>query len=183
VKYENTKEYPCDKFRRMCGMKRKAVEIPNAKHAVEAALQEISRRKPNAKNRVDPVVERAVLDFAHEQPAYGQLRVSNELRKREVFVSPGGMRSIWLRHDLATFKGRLKALETRMVQEGIVLTESQLAAMERAREEKEAHGETETEHPGYLGAQDTYYVGNIKGVGHIWSLPDYVNIVKRPYPI
>ena len=48
-----------------------------------------------------------------------------------------------------------------MAQEGIVLTESQLAAMERAREEKEAHGETETEHPGYLGAQDTYYVGNI----------------------
>ena len=51
-----------------------------------------------------------------------------------------------------------------MVREGIVLTESQLAAMERAREEKEAHGETETEHPGYLGAQDTYYVGNIKSV-------------------
>jgi len=56
-----------------------------------------------------------------------------------------------------------------MVQEGIVLTESQLAAMERAREEKEVHGETETEHPGYLGAQDTYYVGNIKGVGHIYQ--------------
>jgi len=54
-----------------------------------------------------------------------------------------------------------------MAREGIALTESRLAAMERAREEKEARGETETEHPGYLGAQDTYYVGNIKGVGHI----------------
>ena len=117
----------------------------------EAALQEISRRKPNVKNRVDPAVEQAVLDFAFEQRAYGQLRVSNELRRRGVFVSPGGVRSIWLRHDLATFKGRLKALEARMAQEGIVLTESQLAAMERAREEKEARGETETEHPGYLG--------------------------------
>jgi len=135
----------------------------------EAALQEISRQKPNVKNRVDPTVERAVLDFAHAQPAYGQLRVSNELRKRGVFVSPGGVRSIWLRHDLASFKGRLKALEARMAQEGIVLTESQLAAIERAREEKEARGETETEHPGYLGAQDTYYAGNIKGVGHIYQ--------------
>ena len=105
-------------------------------------------------------------DFAFEQPAYGQLRVSNELRKSSVFVSPGGVRSIWLRHDFATFKG---GPEARMAQEGIVLTESQLAAMERAREEKEAHGETETEHPGYLGAQDTYYVGNIKGVGHIYQ--------------
>jgi len=97
-------------------------------------------------------VEWAALDFAFAQSAYGQLRVSNELRKRGVFVSPGGVRSIWLRHDLATFKGRLKALEARTTQEGIVLTESQLAAMERAREEKEVRSETETEHPGYLGA-------------------------------
>jgi len=94
----------------------------------EAVPREIGRQKPNAKSRVDPAVEQAALDFALERPAYGQLRVSNELRKRGVFVSPGGVRSIWLRHDLATFKGRLKALEARMAQEGIVLAESQLAA-------------------------------------------------------
>ncbi len=41
--------------------------------------------------------------------------------------------------------------------------------MEKAREEKQAHGEIETEHPGYLGAQDTYYVGTIKGVGRIYQ--------------
>jgi hypothetical protein len=79
------------------------------------------------------------------------------------------VRSVWLRHDLATFKGRLKALEAKMAQENLILTESQLAALERAKEEKEACGEIETEHPGYLGAQDTYYVGNIKGVGHIYQ--------------
>ena len=100
----------------------------------EAALQEISKQKPNKKNRVDPVVEKAVVDFAYLQPAYGQLRVSNELKKKGIFVSPGGVRSIWLRHDLATFKGRLKA------QENLILTESQLAALERAKEEKEATG-------------------------------------------
>jgi len=70
---------------------------------------------------------------------------------------------------LATFKGWLKALEIIMAQENLILTESQLAALERTSEEKEAHGEMETEHPGYLGAQDTYYVGNIKGVGHIYQ--------------
>jgi hypothetical protein len=56
-----------------------------------------------------------------------------------------------------------------MAQENLILTESQLTALERAKEEKEAHGEIETEHPGYLRAQDTYYVGNIKGVGHIYQ--------------
>jgi len=64
----------------------------------EAALQEIIQQKPNVKNRVDPAVERAVLDFAHAQPAYGQPRMSNELRKRGVFVSPGGVHSIWRRY-------------------------------------------------------------------------------------
>ncbi len=107
--------------------------------------------------------------MAIEQPALGQLRVSNELRKKSITVSPGGVRSIWLRHDLQTFQLRLKALEAKSAREGIVLTEAQVVALEKAKEEKKAHGEIETHHPGYLGAQDTYYVGNIKGVGHIYQ--------------
>ena len=135
----------------------------------EAALQEISRKKPVLKNRVDPAVEQAVVDLAVENPALGQLRVSNELRRKGIFVSPGGVRSVWLRHDMETFKKRLKALEAKAAQEGLVLTEEQLAALERAKQEKQAHGEIETEHPGYLGAQDTFYVGTIKGVGRIYQ--------------
>jgi hypothetical protein len=111
-------------------------------------------RKPNEKNRVDSGVEQAAVDFAYEQPAYGRLRVSNELKKQGILVSPGGERSIWLRHDKATFKGRLRALEAKTAQENLILTESRRAALERA---KEAHGEIETEHPGYLGAQDMRY--------------------------
>lgn len=135
----------------------------------ESALQEISRKKPILQNRVDPVVESAVVTHAIEQPAYGQLRVSNELRKRGIFVSAGGVRSIWMRHDLETFQKRLKALSAKVAQEGLILTEDQLRALEKAREEKQAHGEIETEHPGYLGSQDTYYVGTIKGVGRIYQ--------------
>jgi hypothetical protein len=135
----------------------------------ELALQEISRKKPILKNRVEEIVEEAVVAFAIEKPAFGQLRVSNELKKKGIFVSPGGVRSIWLRHDLETVKKRLKALEAKSAQENFILTEDQLQALERAKEEKVAHGEIETEHPGYLLSQDTYYIGDLKGVGKIYQ--------------
>jgi transposase InsO family protein len=135
----------------------------------EAGLQEISRKKPILKNRVDPAIEEAVVQMAVDRPAFGQLRVSNELKKQGKFVSPGGVRSIWQRHNLETFQKRLQALEAKMAAENLILTENQLQALERAKQEKEAHGEIETEHPGYLGAQDTYYVGTIKGVGRIYQ--------------
>ena len=135
----------------------------------EEALQEISRKKPNVKNRVPQHVEEAVIAIAIENPALGQQRASNELIQRGVLISSAGVRSIWLRNDLATLQKRLKALETKVAQDGIILTEEQLQILEKAKIEKEAHGEIETEHPGYLGAQDTYYVGNLKGVGRIYQ--------------
>lgn len=135
----------------------------------ELALQEISRKKPLLKNRIEEHVEKAVVNIATEYPAYGQLRASNELKKKGIFISPAGVRCVWLRHDMETFKKRLKALEARAAQDGLILTEAQVTAIERAKQEKEAHGEIQTEHPGYLGAQDTYYVGTIKGVGRIYQ--------------
>jgi transposase InsO family protein len=135
----------------------------------EVALRELSREKPCLKNRLDPAIEARIVELAIEQPAYGQVRVANTLRQEGQSVSPGGVRSVWQRHELTTFKKRLKALEARMAQERLILTDDQLKALERAKEEKEAHGEIETEHPGYLGAQDTYYVGHFKGVGRIYQ--------------
>lgn len=135
----------------------------------ELALREVSRKKAIAKNRVDPKIEEAVIDLATEFPAYGQVRASNELKKRGVFISPAGVRGVWLRNNLEVLSKRLKALETKAAKEGIVLTEAQVIALEKAKEEKQAQGEIETHHPGYLGAQDTYYIGTIKGVGRIYQ--------------
>jgi transposase InsO family protein len=135
----------------------------------EQALLEVSRKKPNLKNRVSAEIEEEICELAIEFPAYGQVRVANELKKKGIFISPSGVRCIWLRHNLETFKKRLKALEAKAAEENLILTEPQLAALERAKLEKEAHGEIETEHPGYLGAQDTFYVGTLKGVGRIYQ--------------
>jgi len=133
------------------------------------ALFEANRRKPNHKNRVEPEIEQAVKEYALDFPAHGQVRASNELRKSGIFVSPTGVRGIWLRHELANFKDRLKALEAKVAAEGIVLTEPQVQALEKKKLDDEACGEIETAHPGYLGSQDTFYVGTLKGVGRIYQ--------------
>ena len=133
------------------------------------ALFDRSRRQPNLKNRVDEATEKSVLDFAVEYPAHGQVRVSNELRKRGIFISASGVRSIWLRNNLESFKKRLMLLEKKSAEENFILTEAQVAALERKKDDDLACGEIETAHPGYLGSQDTFYVGNMKGVGRIYQ--------------
>lgn len=135
----------------------------------ELALQDISRIKPNLKNRIDPELEQIAIDYAIDNPGHGQVRVSNELRKKGILINPSTIRSIWLRNDLETMKKRLKALEAKVAQEGIILTEAQVQALERKKEDEKIHGEIETQHPGYLGSQDTFYVGTLKGVGRIYQ--------------
>jgi len=133
------------------------------------SLIDKSRRKSNVKNRVDEATEQAVIASAIEQPAYGQHRTSNELRKVGVFVSGSGVRSIWVRNNLENFKKRLKALEEKVANDGIILNDAQVAALEKKKHDDEVCGEIETAHLGYLGSQDTFYVGNLKGVGRIYQ--------------
>jgi len=91
----------------------------------ELALQEMSRRQPNLKNRVAPEIEQAVVELALEQPAWGQVRVSNELRKRGLSISPAGGRCVWHGHELENMKLRLEAVDGKVAQEGLILTGEQ----------------------------------------------------------
>jgi len=132
-------------------------------------LLEKSRNKPRKGNRVAPEIEQKLLDYSLEYPTHGQVRAANELKRAGIRISAGGIRSIWLRHKLETKALRLKRLEEWSKENTNILTEPQVQALELAKEEKEAHGEIETHHPGFLLGQDTYYVGYIKGVGKIYQ--------------
>lgn len=142
-------------------------------------LLEKARTNPRIRNRVAPEIEERVLDYSLENPTHGQARTSNELRKLGITISTGGIRGIWLRHDLEIRSKRLRRLEKHAAQEGVILTERQVQALEEAKEEKQAHGEIESYHPGFLIGQDTFYVGWIKGVGKIYQqtgIDTYANI-------
>ena len=146
------------------------------------ALLNANRRIANIKNRVDENIEIAVVKHATDFPTHGQSRASNELRKAGVFISPSGIRSVWMRHDLACFKNRLRDLEEQVARDGVILTEAQVTALERKKEDDQAAGEIETAHPGYLGSQYTFYVGPLKVLAGFTSRPLWIHMPKLLLP-
>lgn len=136
---------------------------------LEGLLEE-SRRAKRPRYKIQGEIEKRILDYCLQFPTQGQTRVANELKRQYgIEISPCGVRGLWLRHGIHTADLRLKRLEKWAAETGTVLTESQVQALESAKEEKEAHGEIETFHPGFLLGQDTFYVGYIKGVGKIYQ--------------
>ncbi len=118
-------------------------------------------------NRVAPEIEEAILALSLEHPTYGAQRIANELRLREVNVSPSGVRGVWLRHDLETRYKRLMRLEAQAQEETFVLSDEQVRLLERhSCEYRMRHVEANA--PGELLNQDTFYWGTLKGVGKVY---------------
>jgi transposase InsO family protein len=131
-------------------------------------LLEKCRAIPRIGNRVAPGIEEKVLEYCLQNPTHGQTRAANELARQGIIISAGGVIGIWLRHNLETKGLRLKRLEQWAAENMGLLTESQVQALEDSKQDKEAYGEVESPHPGFLVAQDTCYVGYIKGVGKLY---------------
>jgi transposase InsO family protein len=127
------------------------------------------RRKPNIPNQVEAHIVKQVIAISLEFPAYGRDRIADQLLEKGLFLSPSTVRNIWHRQGMAKIQDRLVKLEEQSRVEGYVLTEEQKLVLESKREQKVAHGEIETAHPGYLGSQDTFYIGTLKGVGRVYQ--------------
>lgn len=135
----------------------------------EIGLKDKSRRVPNLCNRIKEEMEEKILEFSFEFPTYGKDRIANELRVRGYIVSGSTVRNVWIRRKLKNLNDRLLEIERKSREEGYVLNDDQLRALHLKAQDEEAHGEIETHHPGYLGSQDTFYIGHFKGVGRIYQ--------------
>jgi transposase InsO family protein len=118
-------------------------------------------------SRVSPEIEAKILEYALDHPTRGQQRVANDLRLEGFEVSPGGVRNVWLRHEIETRHKRLLRLETVAQGETIVLSEEQMQLLERHSVDFRCR-HVESSRPGELLNQDTFYWGTLKGVGKVY---------------
>ena len=118
-------------------------------------------------NKVPPEIEARVLELSIEHPAWGQVRIADELALRETSLSAGTVRNIWIRNELETRYKRMLELEKKTAVKNFKLTEEQVRLLEKLNPEF-AERHVESLYPGYLLCQDTFYVGTLKGVGRIF---------------
>jgi len=118
-------------------------------------------------NRVAPDIEKRILDYSLQYPTQGPQRVANQLRLDNVNVSSGGVRGVWLRHDIETRHKRLMRLERHARENTFVLSEAQIRLLERHSSDFRSR-HVEASRPGELLNQDTFYWGTLKGVGKVY---------------
>jgi transposase InsO family protein len=133
------------------------------------------RPKPRPPERPDrrlsePLVD-AIVAYAVEHPTHGERTIADTLAQPRYGgwrVSHGGVANVLRRAGLSRRLARLAAAESLAASEGGPLTERvlrQVRAIERA---KTVHIGSDI--PGEELFFDTFYVGQLKGVGKVWQL-------------
>jgi transposase len=118
-------------------------------------------------HKIPNELEKEIIELSIEHPAWGQMRIADEMALKEKVVSATTVRNVWSRNDLETRYKRMLELEKRSAGKGFTLTEEQIRLLEKHNPEY-AERHIETLHPGYLLCQDTFYVGTLKGVGRLY---------------
>jgi transposase InsO family protein len=117
--------------------------------------------------KTPPELEKQVIELSIEHPAWGKLRITDELALRGIQMAPATVRNIWLRNGLEKRYKRLLALEEKTAGKKVKLSEEQIRLLEKHNPAfRERH--VESPHPGHLLCQDTFFVGRIKGVGRVY---------------
>jgi len=136
-------------------------------HGLEGLLDKPPLPGPHP-NELPEATKEKIIEVSLKHPTFGQQRISDQLRLEGLNVSPSSVRNVWIKEDMETRYKRLLRLEEKAAtQAGFVLTEDQIRLIEKANPcFKERH--VESEYPGQLLCQDTFYVGRLKGVGRIY---------------
>jgi len=112
-------------------------------------------------------VKNKIIDLSLKQPTFGQQRISDQLNLEGISVSATSVRNVWIKENMETRYKRLLRLEEEHAGKGFELTEQQIRLIEKANPcFKERH--VESDYPGQLLSQDTFYVGRLKGIGRIY---------------
>jgi transposase InsO family protein len=119
--------------------------------------------------QVPAEVERLVLSVAISTGTWGCARIAAYLRRTwHLRIAPSTVQRLLHRMGLATRRARLTVLEQQAARTAGLLTERTRERLWRAR-----HGCTRHVHarePGELVCLDTFYIGNLKGVGKVWQI-------------
>ena len=118
-------------------------------------------------NQLPKKTKARIIELSLEHPAFGQQRIADQMALEGLSFCATSVRTVWKKDDLETKYKRLLRLEEKAMAKGFKLTEKQIRLLEKANPEF-AERHVQSDYPGYLLCQDTFYVGRLKGVGRIY---------------
>jgi hypothetical protein len=129
------------------------------------------RRRPRMPNQTPPEIEQQILAMTRQYPTYSYVKIADQLKLIGVPAAASAVRGVWLRQGLLKRYDRLLWLEREAAVSGGPLTErvARLLARYQRQQLTDPEQHIEAAYPGYLGCQDTYFVGTLKGVGRVYA--------------